>query len=240
MSTHRTIGLVGGMSWHSTLTYYRRINEIVAERLGGHHSARVTLQSLDFADVRAHQLTGDYEASGRLLAEAGRRCVAGGAELIAICTNLMHKNHQHLAAAVDVPVVHIADAVAERCRRHGWATVGLLGTRPVMEESFYAERLASHGIGVVTPSGPDRAEVDRIIFDELTRGIFTDASRHRYLEIIAGLAGHGAEAVAFACTEIGLLVPSSTSPLPSIDTGLAHAELLAELALAPVPVPAGC
>ncbi|TIC82955.1 amino acid racemase [Nocardioides sp. GY 10127] len=240
MSTMRTLGLIGGMSWHSTVTYYRRVNEVVARRRGGHASAPVALQSLDFDDVRACQVAGDYEASARLLVEAGRRCVAGGADLVAIATNLMHKNHPQVSAALDVPVVHIADAVARAARAAGVDTIGLLGTRPVMEESFYAERLAEHGIAVVVPSAADRVEVDRVVFEELTRGLLLDDSRARYRAIVDDLASRGAGAVALACTEIGLLLPPGSGDGPAdgsalglIDTAVAHADLLAELVLAP-------
>ncbi|MCM0620367.1 aspartate/glutamate racemase family protein [Nocardioides bruguierae] len=226
-----TLGLVGGMSWHSTVTYYRRINEVVAQRRGGHASAPIALQSLDFDEVRACQVAQDYEASGRLLARAAQRCVAGGAEAVAICTNLMHKNAPAVEAAVEVPLVHIADAVAVRARVLGVTTVGLLGTRPVMEEDFYAQRLARHGIDVVTPGPEDRVEVDRVVFEELTRGVLREDSRARYLRIIADLAERGAGAVALACTEIGLLVGPDDTDLPLVDTALAHADLLAEVCL---------
>jgi len=227
----RTIGLVGGMSWHSTATYYRRINEVVAAARCGHASARISLQSLDFAEVRACQERDDYAATARLIADAGRACVAGGADVVALCTNLMHKNYDALAAAVDVPVVHIADAVAAVCRRDGHRTVGLLGARPVMEQDFYAARLAEHGIAVVVPDAAGRDEVDRVIFEEITRGTFLDTSRAAYVEVIADLAARGADVVALACTEIGLLVPPEASPLPSVDTALAHADLLAAISL---------
>lgn len=231
------IGLVGGMSWHSTATYYRHLNERVAAERGGHASARVALQSLDFSEVRACQVSGDYARSGRLLAEAGRACVAGGAEALAICTNLMHKNYDDLAAAVDVPVVHIADAVAAACAAAGHRTVGLLGTRPVMEESFYADRLARHGIDVVVPDEAERAMVDRVVFEEITQGVLDPRSRAAYVATMERLAARGADVVALACTEIGLLVPPEAAPLPVVDTALAHADLLADLALHRAPLP---
>lgn len=235
----RTIGLVGGMSWHSTATYYRLINEQVAARLGGHASARISLQSLDFADVRDCQVRGDWAGSAELLAEATRRCVAGGAEMVGLCTNLMHKNFAALEAAAaehDVPAVHIADAVAAVARRHGWTTLGLLGARWVMEETFYAERLATHGISVVVPDEAGRELVDRVVFDEITRGIFRDESRAAYVDVMRDLAARGADAVVLACTEIGLLVGADDAPLPVVDSAVAHASLLVELAVEPALV----
>lgn len=232
----QTIGLVGGMSWHSTATYYRRINERVAEARGGHASAKVSLQSLDFAEVRECQVSGDWTGSAALLADATRRAVAGGADLVALCTNLMHKNFEAMetAAAEDgVPAVHIADAVARAAIAHGWDTLGLLGARWVMEEAFYADRLARHGIRVVTPDEAGRTEVDRVVFDEITRGHFLASSREAYVDIMRGLADQGADAVVLACTEIGLLVPPDASPLPAIDSATAHADLLVDLALDP-------
>jgi aspartate racemase len=227
----KTIGLIGGMSWRSTESYYRRINEVVAGRLGGHSSAQLTLQSLNFAEIRECQLRGDWAASGALIAAAGRRCVAGGADLIGLCTNLMHKNFDELEAASDVPVVHIADAVAAQAKADGQTRLGLLGTEWVMRESFYTDRLGRHGISVVVPDDTAMRELDRIVFDELTQGRFLDRSREVYLEVMAGLAARGAQAVVLACTEIGLLVSPGQAPVPMIDSATAHADLLAEYAL---------
>ena len=231
-----TIGLVGGMSWHSTATYYRLINEQVSARLGGHASARISLQSLDFAEVRDCQLRGDWAGSAALLADAARRCEAGGADLVGLCTNLMHKNFDALEAAVSVPAVHIADAVAAVAQREGWTTLGLLGARWVMEETFYAERLAEHGIGVVVPDDAGRELVDRVIFDEITQGVFRDESRTAYLDVMRDLQARGADAVVLACTEIGLLVGPDDAPMPTVDSAVAHVDLLVELALEPARV----
>lgn len=228
----KTIGLIGGMSWHSTEAYYRRINEQVASRLGGHASARISLQSLNFADVRDCQVRGDWTGSADLLAEAATRCEAGGADLVALCTNLMHKNFDAMQDALTVPAVHIADAVAREAKANGWSTVGLLGARWVMEETFYADRLATHGIGVVVPDADDRTLVDRVVFEEITRGRFHDTSRAAYVAIMERLAARGADAVVLACTEIGLLVGPDQAPLPAIDSATAHADLLVDLALA--------
>ena len=228
----KTIGLIGGMSWHSTEAYYRRINEQVAQRLGGHSSARISLQSLNFAEVRDCQVRGDWAGSAALLAEAATRCEAGGADLVALCTNLMHKNFAALESALTVPAVHIADAVAAVARREGWTTLGLLGARWVMEETFYADRLAEHGISVVVPDAAGRDLVDRVVFDEITQGRFLEPSRAAYVDVMRDLSARGADAVVLACTEIGLLVSPDQAPLPVIDSATAHADLMVELALA--------
>ena len=229
----QTIGLIGGMSWHSTASYYRIVNETVAARLGGHASARITLQSLDFAEVRACQLAGDWDRAAALLTDAARACVAGGADVVAICTNLMHKVAPQVEAGIDVPLVHIADAVAGLAAPQGWDRLGILGARWVMEETFYADRLGRHGITALSPDAADRDLVDRVIFDELTQGRVEDASRRAYVEVIERLAARGAQAVVLACTEIGLLVSPEDSPLPLIDSADAHARALAEVALSP-------
>jgi aspartate racemase len=232
METTRTLGLIGGMSWHSTMTYYRTINETVAAARGGHASARIVLQSLDFAEVRACQLEGDWDRAGQLLAEAARHCADSGADVVAICTNLMHKVAPAVEAAVDVPLLHIADAVAAEADRRGWERLGILGTRWVMEEPFYADRLARHGKQAVTPDARDRELVDRVVFDELTQGRVEERSRAAYLDVVARLAEAGAEAVVLACTEIGLLIGPDDSPLPVIDSAEVHALELARAALA--------
>ena len=228
----RTIGLVGGMSWYSTLEYYRVINTEVQRRRGGHASASVALQSLDFETVRRCQRTEDWAAAGRLLGADAQRCEAGGADVVLICTNLMHKVAEAVAASVHVPLLHIADAVAAEADRHGWTRLGLLGARWVMEETFYAERLAAHGISVVTPDEAGRAMVDGVIFDELTQGRVEPASRTAYAEVVSDLAASGAEAVVLGCTEIGLLLAAADSPLPLIDSMQAHALAAVDFALA--------
>ncbi len=227
----QTIGLIGGMSWHSTASYYRIINEVVAERLGGHASAPISLQSLDFAAVRQCQVDGDWAGAGDLLVAAARACVAGGAGTVAICTNLMHKVAPQVEASIDVPLLHIADAVAGVAQPQGWDRLGILGARWVMEETFYADRLARHGISAVAPGADDRDLVDRVVFDELTQGIVSDESRASYVAVIERLAEQGAQAVVLACTEIGLLVGPDDSPLPLICSADAHARALAEVAL---------
>jgi aspartate racemase len=208
----RTIGLIGGMSWHSTLEYYRVINELVAERRGGHASARITLESLDFSEIRDCQVRGDWQGAGRLLAEAGRRCEQSGADLVLICTNLMHR-------------------VADRARAAGWSRLGVLGTRAVMEEDFYVGRLARAGLTIGVPTPAERVEVDRIVFDELTLGQVRSSSRATYAGIIDRLRDEGAEAVVFGCTEIGLLVRAEDSPIPVLDSMRTHAEAAVAVAL---------
>ncbi|MCD4525316.1 aspartate/glutamate racemase family protein [Nocardioides sp. cx-173] len=226
-----TLGLIGGMSWHSTATYYRIINEVVSAARGGHASARISLQSLDFSEIRECQVAGDWDRAAALLTEAAQRCVQGGATTVAICTNLMHKVAPQVEAAIDVPLAHIGDAIGAEAGRHGWSTLGILGTRWVMEEDFYAGRLARHGIGVVVPDAPTRDQVDTIVFDELTQGIIRDTSRATYVDTIRRLADQGAEAVVLACTEVGLLISPEDSPLPLIDSAEVHARHLAGIAL---------
>jgi aspartate racemase len=228
----RTIGLIGGMSWYSTLEYYRVINTEVQRRRGGHASAAVALQSLDFAAVRRCQQDEDWATAGRILGDAGRRCEAGGADVVLICTNLMHKVADVVDASISVPLLHIADAVAAQAQRHGWTRLGLLGARWVMEETFYADRLAAHDISVVVPREPDRELVDRVIFAELTQGRVESASRDAYAAVVADLAAQGAEAVILGCTEIGLLLTEADSPLPLIDSMQAHALAAVDFALA--------
>ena len=191
MEGMQTIGLIGGMSWHSTVEYYRVINELVAERRGGHASARIALQSLDFAEVRDCQVRGDWAGAGRLLAEAGQRCEQSGADLVLICSNLMHRVADDVQAAIDVPLLHITDAIADRARESGWSRLGVLGTRWVMEEDFYVGRLARAGLTIDVPGPADRAEVDRIIFDELTLGVVEESSRATYAGIIERLRDAG-------------------------------------------------
>lgn len=236
----KTIGLIGGLSWYSTLEYYRVINEGVQRELGGHASAKVALQSLDFAEVRDCQQREDWEATDRLLAEAARRCRAGGAEILLICSNLMHKNADAVSAAIDLPFLHIAEAIAERAAADGFSRLGLLGTRWIMEEDFYSGRLRDAGLEVVVPDAAGREVVDQIIFDELTQGVIDDRSRAKYVGIIEGLVADGAQAIVLACTEIELLVRPEDSPVPLLDSMRIHAEaaVAAALGRSATPVPA--
>ncbi|MBO0901640.1 amino acid racemase [Cellulomonas sp. zg-ZUI22] len=235
----RTLGVIGGMSWYSTVEYYRIVNSLVQERLGGHHSAHLLLESLDFAQVRELQLADDWDAAGALLADAGRRLEAAGADAVLIATNLMHKVAPAVEAALDVPLLHIADAVAEVATAAGHRTLGVLGTRWVMAEPFYADRLARHGIATLVPDAPAQEEVDRIIFDELTQGHAPERSRARLQEVVTDLSAAGADAVVLACTELELALPPDGGPVPLIASARVHAEAAAAYALAGAQVPTG-
>ncbi|MFC7430467.1 MULTISPECIES: aspartate/glutamate racemase family protein [unclassified Agrococcus] len=228
-----TLGLIGGMSWHSTVDYYRAINARVAEALGGHHSARILLSSVDFAEVRDQQVREDWDAAAAMLAGEARRLEAAGADRIAICTNLMHKVAPQVEAAITVPLEHIGDAVARSAAVLGAARVGVLGTDWVMREPFYRDRLARHGVDAIAPGAADRAVVDGIVWSELTQGIVRDESREAYRAVVDRLVDAGAEAIVLACTEIQLLVGPGDAPVPVIDSMAAHADALARAALAP-------
>lgn len=228
----KTIGLIGGMSWESTVPYYRTINERVRDRLGGLHSARVALYSVDFADVEPMQRSGRWDEAGELLARAGRRVEAAGAELLVLCTNTMHKVAPAIEAAVSIPLLHIADPTAEAARAAGVGTVALLGTRFTMEQAFYRERLEKkHGLSVLVPPADDRETVHRVIYEELCRGVVREESRMQYREVVGRLVARGAEGVILGCTEIGLLVFPSDAPVPLFDTARLHAEAAVDLAL---------
>lgn len=220
----RTVGMVGGMSWYSTLEYYRVINEGVQRARGGHSSAPIVLQSLDFAEIRDCQLAGDWDRAGELLGAAARSCEAGGAEMVMICTNLMHRVAPSVERSIGVPLLHIADAIADRAESEGWGTLGVIGTRWVMEQDFYTGRLRDRGLAVVVPDEDDRVEADRVIFDELTRGVVERPSRERFVAMIAELHERGADAVVLGCTEIELLVRPGDVDVPLLDSMRVHAE----------------
>lgn len=228
----RTLGLLGGMSWESTLPYYRIVNERVRERLGGLHSARLVLHSVDFAEIEILQHRGDWDAAGLLLAEAARGLRAAGAEALVLCTNTMHRVAPAIESAVDIPLLHIADATAARIRAGGLERVALLGTRFTMEQAFYRERIEAAGIEVLTPDAPQRERVHRIIYEELCLGRVLDASREDYRSIISTLVARGAQGVILGCTEIGLLVGAADAVVPLFDTARIHAEAAADWALA--------
>ena len=228
----KTIGLLGGMSWESTLPYYRHINEAVRERLGGLHSARLVLYSLDFHEIEALQRQGDWAAAGTLLADAARRLESAGANFLLLCTNTMHKVADAIEAASALPLLHIADPSAAAIQAAGLQRVGLLGTRFTMEQLFYRQRLEDrHGIQVLVPDEPDRAEVHRVIYEELCRGVVSEASRQAYRQVITRLVARGAQAVILGCTEIGLLVRADDAEVPLFDTCVLHAQAAAERAL---------
>ena len=228
----KTIGLIGGMSWESTAIYYRLIIEGVKQRLGGLHSAKILLDSVDFHEIEALQRSGDWDSAGILLADSARALERAGADFLVLCTNTMHKVAPAIAAAVTIPLLHIADATAEQVKGAGLRTVGLLGTRFTMEQDFYRGRIEGHGVRVVVPEAEDRDLVHRVIYDELCLGNIRSDSRGHYREIIARLAARGAEGIIFGCTEIGLLVSAADSPVPVFDTTAIHAQRAVEMALA--------
>lgn len=228
----RTIGLLGGMSWESTVPYYREINRHVAERLGGFHSAKLVMWSVDFAPLEALASEGRWQEIGHLLGDRSRRLERAGAELLVLCTNTMHRVAPEIEAAIDIPLVHIADAVGHAVREAGVRTVGLLGTRFTMDEPFYRERLSlRHGLQVLVPDESGRRTVDRVIFDELVKGEVRDESRRRYAEVIEELVARGAEGVVLGCTEIGMLLDGEASSVPLFDSAVIHARQAADLAL---------
>ena len=228
----KTIGLIGGMSWESTVPYYRHINEGVKQCLGGLHSARIVLYSVDFHDIEQLQHAGRWDEAGALLASAARSLESAGADFLVLCTNTMHKVAAAIEAAVAIPLLHIADPTAAAIKQAGIHTVGLLGTRFTMEEDFYRGRLeAQHGLQVVIPDAADRETVHRVIYDELCLGVVREESRAAYRAIIGRLVAQGAEGIILGCTEIAMLVAPADSPVPVFDTTRLHAESAVNLAL---------
>ena len=225
------IGLMGGMSWESSAEYYRIINQAVRDRLGGLRSARCLMWSFDFGEIEALQHAGRWNDAAALLIDAAQRLERGGADFFLICTNTMHRMADQVQAAVGIPLLHIADATAERVKAQGISRVGLLGTAFTMEQDFYKGRLRRDGLDVIVPEAEDRAAVHRVIYDELVQGRVEPASRDAYRAVIARLVGRGAEAVILGCTEIMLLVGPSDSPVPLFDTTRIHAEAAVERAL---------
>lgn len=228
----KTIGLIGGLSWESSAQYYRLLNEGVRARLGGLHSARVLLLSLDFAPIAELQAGGDWDVLDGQMADAARSLTAGGAELLLICANTMHLCAEAVEDATPVPLLHIADPAIAAVKAAGFSRVGLLGTAFTMEKPFYTERMAAAGIETRIPGDADRAIVHRIIYDELVQGVIRDASRAEYRRIIAALVADGAEAIVLGCTEIMLLVGEADSAVPLFDTLALHVEAAVETALA--------
>jgi aspartate racemase len=228
----KTIGLIGGMSWESTVPYYRLLNEGVKQRLGGLHSACIVLYSVDFHDIERLQHAGRWDEAGAMLANAARALQSAGADFIVLCTNTMHKVAPAIEAAVTIPLLHIADPTAAAVKQAGIHTVGLLGTRFTMEEDFYRGRLATpHGLKVVIPDTADREVVHRVIYDELCLGVTKEGSRAAYREIISRLVAQGAQGIILGCTEIGLLVKAEDAPVPLFDTTALHAAAAVKLAL---------
>ncbi|WP_369215257.1 aspartate/glutamate racemase family protein [Streptomyces flavofungini] len=220
----RTIGLIGGMSWESSAEYYRLLNQLTKERLGGLHSARCVLYSVDFAEIERLQATGEWERAGDVLAAAAKGVEAAGADLVLICTNTMHKVADQVRDALSVPLLHLGDATAEAVRAAGVTRVGLLGTAFTMEQDFYRDRLAGHGLDVIVPDRDGRDLVHRVIYEELCLGVVRDESRAAYQEVIRDLVRRGAEGVILGCTEIELLIGAEHSPVPVFPTTRIHAE----------------
>jgi aspartate racemase len=231
----RVIGMLGGMSWESTAEYYRLANEGVRARLGGLHSARVVLASLDFAEIEALQMAGEWDRAGDVLAGEAARLEAAGAEVLVLCTNTMHKVADRVQAAVGIPMLHLADTTAAAVHAAGLTTVGLLATGFTMEQDFYRDRLAGHGLTVLVPDAADRAAVHRIIYEELCRGVVREESRRLYRQVIDRLVGAGAEGVVLGCTEIELLIGQADSPVPVFPTTRLHVEAALDASLQPGP-----
>jgi len=230
----KTIGLIGGMSWESTVPYYRVINETVKEQLGGLHSAKVILYSVDFHEIEALQRQGDWDSAGLALAQAARSLQAAGASFLVLCTNTMHKVAHHIEAAVNIPLLHIADPTATAIKKSGHTVVGLLGTRFTMEQAFYKDRLHDHhGLQVIVPAQADRDIVHRIIYEELCLGIVKAESRAEYRRVMQDIASQGVQSIILGCTEISLLVDAQDSPVPLFDTTAIHARAAALEALQP-------
>jgi aspartate racemase len=227
-----TIGLLGGMSWESTVPYFQVLNREVGRRLGGLHSARIFLLSVDFQEIEVLQHQGRWEELGEILARDARAIEGAGADFLVLCTNTMHRVAPAIEAAVRIPLLHIADATAHRIREAGFSRVGLLGTRFTMEESFYRGRLQElHGLEVIVPTSEDREVVHRVIYEELVLGKISSASRQEYQRITAKLEAEGAQGVILGCTEIGLLLKAGDAGVPLFDTALIHAEAAADMAL---------
>ena len=228
----KVIGLIGGMSWESSLPYYRQINEVVRERLGGLHSAKIILYSVDFHEIEQLQRAGDWDAAGARMAAAARSLVAAGAEMLVLCTNTMHEVAAVVEAAVNIPFLHIADPTGEAIHAAGMGTVGLIGTRFTMERDFYKERLRQkHGLAVILPQAAQREQVHRVIYEELCLGKIEPASRELYRAVMADLVAQGAQAIILGCTEISLLVGAEDANVPLFDTTAIHARRAALIAL---------
>ena len=227
----KIIGLIGGMSWESTVSYYKIINEEVKNRLGGLHSAKIVLYSVEFDEIEKCQSSNEWEKSGEILGEAARGLQAAGADFVLICTNTMHKVAPQIASMIDIPVIHIADATADELEKNRIGRVGLLGTKYTMTQDFYKQKLIDRGIEVFIPDEEDVETVNSIIFNELCVGRIEPASREKLKQISRKLEQSGAEGIILGCTEIGLLVRQDDVDIPVFDTAVIHAKKAAELAL---------
>lgn len=229
----KTIGMIGGMSWESSIEYYRIINQTVREKLGGLHSAKSIMVSVEFAEIEALQNQNRWDELASIMIEAARSLERGGAEFVIICTNTMHKLYDEVQNKIKIPMLNIADAAAEKIKADGIDKIALLGTRFTMAEDFYKGRLVDkYGLDVIIPSSEQMEIVHRVIYDELCAGIIKPDSKKKYVEIIQGLAAEGAEGVILGCTEIGLLVKQGDSPVPLFDTTEIHARAAVDCALA--------
>ena len=220
----KTIGLIGGMSWESTATYYKIINETVKEKLGGLHSAKCILYSVDFQEIEECQANGNWEKSGEILGEAANNLEKAGADFIVICTNTMHKVVNQIKEKISIPILHIAEMTAEKILEKGLKNIALLGTKYTMEQDFYKSKLIEKGINVIIPDKNDIEIINKVIYDELCLGTINSNSKKKFLEIVDKLRNKGAEGIILGCTEIGLLIKNEDTDVPLFDTAIIHAE----------------
>ena len=220
----KTIGLIGGMSWESTVTYYKIINEVIKEKLGGLHSAKCVLYSVDFQEIEEYQANGNWEKSGEILGEAAYNLEKAGADFIVICTNTMHKVVNQIKEKISIPILHIAEMTAEKILEKGLKNIALLGTKYTMEQDFYKSKLIEKGINVIIPDKNDIEIINEVIYDELCLGTINSDSKKKFLEIVDKLRSKGAEGIILGCTEIGLLIKNADTDVPLFDTAIIHAE----------------
>ena len=220
----KTIGLIGGMSWESTATYYKIINETIKEKLGGLHSAKCILYSVDFQEIEECQANGNWEKSGEILGEAANNLEKAGADFIVICTNTMHKVVNQIKEKISIPILHIAEMTAEKILEKGLKNIALLGTKYTMEQDFYKSKLIEKGINVIIPDKNDIEIINEVIYDELCLGTINSDSKKKFLEIVDKLRSKGAEGIILGCTEIGLLIKNEDTDVPLFDTAIIHAE----------------
>ena len=220
----KTIGLIGGMSWESTVTYYKIINEVIKEKLGGLHSAKCVLYSLDFQEIEECQANGNWQKSGEILGEAANNLEKAGADFIVICTNTMHKVVNQIKEKISIPILHIAEMTAEKILEKGLKNIALLGTKYTMEQDFYKSKLIEKGINVIIPDKNDIKIINEVIYDELCLGTINSDSKKKFLEIVDKLRSKEAEGIILGCTEIGLLIKNADTDVPLFDTAIIHAE----------------
>ena len=220
----KTIGLIGGMSWESTVTYYKIINEVIKEKLGGLHSAKCVLYSLNFQEIEECQANGNWQKSGEILGEAANNLEKAGADFIVICTNTMHKVVNQIKEKISIPILHIAEMTAEKILEKGLKNIALLGTKYTMEQDFYKSKLIEKGINVIIPDKNDIEIINEVIYDELCLGIINSNSKKKFLEIVDKLRNKGSEGIILGCTEIGLLIKNEDTDVPLFDTAIIHAE----------------